>query len=66
MAINAVLAIIVGGGRAMVVIYREGVEISYFLLCYINSAKTLRQQPRPTPCEEAPGVRYFRPSKQCR
>jgi hypothetical protein len=44
MAINAVLAIIVGGGRAMVVIYREGVEISYFLLCYINSAKTLRLQ----------------------
>ena len=63
MAINAVLAIIVGGGRAMVVIDREGVEINYFLLYFNNSAKTLRlrRRPRPTPCEEAPGlpgVRY--------
>ena len=53
MAINAVLAIIAGGGRAIVAIYREGVEINYFLLYFIDSAKTL--QPRPTPCEEAPG-----------
>jgi hypothetical protein len=29
---NAVLAIIADGGRAIVVIYREGVEINYFLL----------------------------------
>ena len=32
MAINAVLAIIADGGRVIVVIYREGVEINYFLL----------------------------------
>jgi hypothetical protein len=38
---NAVVAIIAGGGRAIVVIYREGVEINYFLLYFIDSAKTL-------------------------
>ncbi len=32
MAINAVLAIIADGGRAIVVIYTEGEEINYFLL----------------------------------
>jgi hypothetical protein len=40
-AINAVLAIITDGGRAIVVIYREGVEINYFLLYFIDSTKTL-------------------------
>ena len=49
MAINAVLAIIADGGRAIVVIYREGVEINYFLLYFIYSAKTLQRRPRPTP-----------------
>ena len=61
---NAVLAIIAGGGRAIVVIYREGVEIKYFLLYFIDSDRTLQRRPRPTPCEEAPGgavVRYIRP-----
>ncbi len=37
---NAVLAII-ASGRAIVVIYREGVELNYFLLYFIDSAKTL-------------------------
>jgi hypothetical protein len=46
---NAVLAIIADGGRAIIVIDREGVEINYFLLYYIDSTKTLRRQPRPTP-----------------
>ena len=55
MAINAVLAIIADGGRAIVVIFREGVEINYFLLYFIDSAKTLRRGLRPTPCEEVPG-----------
>ena len=32
---NAVLAIIAGGGRAIVVIYREGVEINLFLIYFI-------------------------------
>jgi hypothetical protein len=51
MAINAVLAIIADGGRAIVVIviYTEGEEINYFLLYFI------RRRPRPTPCKEAPG-----------
>ena len=50
-----VLAIIVDGGRAIFVIYREGVEINYVLLYFIDSAKTLQRWPRPTPCKEAPG-----------
>ena len=41
---NAVLAIIADGGRAMVAINREGVEINYFLLFFIDSAETLRQR----------------------
>jgi hypothetical protein len=55
MTMNAVLAIIADGGRAIVVIYTEGEEINYFLLYFIDSDKTLRWQPRPTPCEEALG-----------
>ena len=54
MAMNGVLAIIAGDGRAIVVIYTEGEEINYFLLYLIDSDKTLQQQPRPTPSEEAP------------
>jgi hypothetical protein len=34
-AMNAVLAIIANGGRAIVVIYREAVEINLFLLYFI-------------------------------
>ena len=30
------LAIIAGGGRALVVIYREGVEIKYFIFYFID------------------------------
>ena len=37
----AVLAVIADGGRAIVVIVREGVEINNFLLLFIDSAKTL-------------------------
>ena len=40
--------------RQYFVIYREGVEINYFLPYFIDSAKTLQGQPHPTPCEEAP------------
>jgi hypothetical protein len=52
---NAVLAIIADGGQAIIVIYTEAVEINYFLLYLIDSDKTLRRRPCPTPCEEAPG-----------
>jgi hypothetical protein len=33
---NAVLAIIADGGQAIVVIYREGVEINYILLYFMG------------------------------
>ncbi len=46
---DALLATIVDGGQAIVVIYREGVEINYFLLYFIDSTKTLQQRPHPTP-----------------
>jgi hypothetical protein len=49
MATNPVFAIIADGGQAIVVVYREGVEINYFLLYFIDSTKTLRRRPRPTP-----------------
>jgi hypothetical protein len=55
MAINAVLAIIADGERAIVSIYTDGEEINYFLLYFIDSNKTLQRRPRPTPSEEATG-----------
>jgi hypothetical protein len=53
------LAIIADSGQAIVVIYREGVQINYVFLYFIDSAKTLQQRPRPTLCEEAPGGAVF-------
>ncbi len=47
-AMNAVLAIIAGGGRAIIVIYREGVEINYCLLYFIDSTKNHQRRPRST------------------
>jgi hypothetical protein len=41
-ALNAILAIIANGGRAIFVNDREGIEINYFLLYFIDSAKTLQ------------------------
>ena len=35
------LVIIADGKRAIVVIYREGVDINYFLLFFIDFTKTL-------------------------
>ena len=58
-AMNAVLAIIANGGRAIIVINRETVQIDYLLLYFIDSAKTLRRQPRPTSCKEATGGVVF-------
>ena len=40
-AINAVLAIIAGGGRMIVLIYTEREEINYFPLYFIDPDKTL-------------------------
>jgi len=49
---NSVLAIIADGGRAIVVIHREAVEINYVilyfidvLLYFIDSSKTLQRRP---------------------
>jgi hypothetical protein len=36
-----------------------GEEINYFLLYFIDSAKTLWRRPRPTLCKEAPGGVVF-------
>jgi hypothetical protein len=39
---HAILAVIADGGRAIIVIDRETVQIIYFLLYFIDSAKTLQ------------------------
>ena len=39
---NAVLAIVANGRRAIIVIDKEGAEINYFLLYLIDSTKTLQ------------------------
>jgi hypothetical protein len=54
-AVNAVLAIIADGGRAIVIIYTEGEEITFFLLYFVDSDKTHRRWPLPTPSKEAHG-----------
>jgi hypothetical protein len=38
---DAILATIVDGGQAIVVIYREGIELNYFLFYFIDSTTTL-------------------------
>jgi len=38
---------------------RGSVETNYFLLNFIDSAKTLQRRPCPTPCKEAPGGAEF-------
>jgi hypothetical protein len=52
---NAVLAIITGGGWAIVVIYRETVEINYFIIYFIILYQTLCWWSHPTLSKEAPG-----------
>ena len=62
-AMNAVLTIIADGGRAIVVIYREGVEIIFFsfiLLILLKPCDNGLVQPLP---HRLPGVGYARPSK---
>jgi hypothetical protein len=66
MAINAVLAIIADGGRAIVVIYTEGEEINYFLfflLILIKLSKISLVQPL---AKRLLGVGYVPPSKPWR
>jgi hypothetical protein len=67
-AMNAVLAIIADGGRAIVVMYREVVEINYFLLLFIvysNLKPFDGGLDKPLP-QRRPGVGYARPTKPCR
>ena len=51
---NVVLVIITDGGQVIVAVDIEAVEINYFLLYFIDPAKTLRRRPWPTPSTEAP------------
>ena len=60
------MAIIADGGRAIVVINREGVEIKYFLLYLLILLKPFNGglvQPR---AKRLPGVEYVSPSKPWR
>ena len=54
---DAILAIIANTGERLLSIDRDrkAVEINYFILQFIDSTKTLRWRPRPTPSAEAPG-----------
>jgi hypothetical protein len=64
---NAILAIIANGGRAIIVIDREGLEINYFLLEYIDSTKNPLTTASSNPFRiGSRGVMYARPSKPCR
>ena len=42
---NVVLVIITDGGQVIVAVDIEAVEINYFLLYFIDPAKTLRRRP---------------------
>ena len=66
MAMNAVLAIIADGGRAIVVIYTEGEEINYFLLNFIDSDKPFNGGLFQPLAKRLPGVGYVHPSKPWR
>jgi hypothetical protein len=62
---NAVLAIIADGGRAIIVIDREGVEIIIFSFIFLILLKPFDGGlVQPLPCR-LPGVRYACPSKPC-
>ena len=50
----AIVATVVDGGRTLVDINTEAVEINQTLIYFVNLYKTLRWRPRPTPSEEAP------------
>ena len=49
------MVFVAGGGRAIDVIYREGLVVNYILLYFIDYDETLQRWPRPTSCKEAPG-----------
>ena len=66
MAINAVLAFIADGGRAIVVIYREGVGINYFSFSLLILLKPLEGDIGQPLSQRLPGVRYARTTKPCR
>jgi hypothetical protein len=66
MAMDAILAIIADDGQAIIVHDREAVEINYFLLYFIDSAKTLDGGLIQPLAKRLPGARYFCPSKPCR
>ena len=63
---NAVLAIIAGSGRAIGVIYREGVEIIFFSLILLILLKSFDDGLVQPLLHRPPGVGYAHPSKPCR
>jgi hypothetical protein len=63
---DAILAIIADGGRAIIEIYREAVEIIFFSFNLQFNTKPFEGdlgQPLP---QRRPGVGYARPTKPCR
>ncbi len=63
MALNAVLAIIADGGRAIVVIYTEGDEINYFLFILLILIKPFDGGLVKPLVKRLPGGRCVPPSK---
>jgi hypothetical protein len=66
MAINAVLAIIANGGRTIVVIYRERVEIFFFSFILLILLKPFDGGLVQPLSRRLLGVGYAHPSKPCR
>jgi hypothetical protein len=63
---NAVLAIIADGGRAIIEIDRKGIEKIYFSFILLILLKPFGGGLVQPLSKRLPGVRYFRPSKPCR
>ncbi len=61
------MAIIAGGGRAIIIINREAVEMIFFSFILLILLKPFDSGlVQPLAKRRLPGVRYFRPSKPCR
>ncbi len=65
MVMNAVLAIVADGGRGIVLIYREAVQINYFLLYFIIYTNPFDGGLIQPLSKRLPGVGYVFPSTPC-
>ena len=63
---NAVLASIADGGRAIIVTNREAVKINYYLLSLLILIKPFDDVLVQPLAKRLPGVWYVHPSKPCR